>query len=201
MLGAVAPRFRRRLVVLVALAFAISLITGPANTFVFLYAQNVRHLAGGVTAAMVVGAGATGLVGLLVGRWLADRIGRRPTGALGMVGIAATATVTYSGGRVALVVGYVLGIMAGSVLAPAIGALLNELFPTGVRASVSGWFLVSGVIGAAVGLVAFGAVADAGDRFGLAAVLTFPVVALAAVLFWCVPETRGREPEDLWPTG
>jgi hypothetical protein len=26
----------------------------------------------------------------------------------------------------------------------------------------------------------------------------FLPTALAAVLFWCVPETRGREPEELW---
>jgi len=198
-LGAVGTRFRARLAVLVALAFAVSLLTGPANTFVFLYAQNVRHLSGAVTAAMVVGAGATGLVGLLVGRWLADRLGRRPTGAFGMVGVAGAATFAYSGGRTALVVGYVLGVLAGSVLAPAVGSLVNELFPTEVRASVAGWFLVAGVLGASVGLVAFGAVADVGDRFGLAADVTFLPVALAAGLFWCVPETRGREPEDLWP--
>jgi len=200
-LGAVGARYRGRLAVLVALAFTISVMTGPADTFVYLYAQNVRHLSGGVTAAMVTGAGFTGLTGLLLGRWLADHVGRRPTGALGMVGIAATATLAYSGTAPALVVGYVLGILAGAVLAPAIGALVNELFPTEVRASVAGWFLVAGVLGASVGLVAFGAVADAGNRFGLAALITFLPVALTAALFWCVPETRGREPEDLWPPG
>jgi len=198
-LGAIGPRFRRRIAVVVAVAFAVAVITGPANTFVFLYAQNVRHLSGVDTAAMVVGAGAAGLGGLLLGRWLADRYGRRPTGALGMVGIAGFATLTYGGGSWALVLGYVLGILSGSVFAPAAGALVNELFPTSVRASVSGWWLVASVLGASIGLVGFGAVADAGDRFGLAAVVTFLPATLAAGLFWCVPETRGREPEDLWP--
>ena len=198
-IGAVGPRFRTRLIVLVALAFAVALITGPANTFIFLYAQNVRHLAGGLTAAMVVVSGLAGLGGLLLGRFLADRVGRRPTGAIGMVGIALCATLAYSGSPVALVVGYVLGVLAGSVLAPAAGALVNELFPTGVRASVAGWVLVAGVLGAVAGLVAFGAVADLGNRFSLAAVVLFLPASLAAGLFWCVPETKGREPEDLWP--
>jgi MFS family permease len=198
-LGAVARPFRGRLAVLVALSFAIALITGPANTFIFLYAQNVRHVAGGVTAAMVAGAGLSGLAGLLVGRWLADRFGRRPTGAAGMVGVAVFATLAYSGGAVVLVVGYVLGVLAGGILAPAAGALVNELFPTGVRASVAGWWLVAGVLGAVGGLVAFGAVADLGNRFSLAAPVIFLPTAVAALLFWCVPETRGREPEALWP--
>ena len=200
-LGAVSPRFRARLAVLVAITLAVALVTGPANTFVFLYAQNIRHLAGGLTAVMVVAAGAFGLGGLLVGRWLADHLGRRPTGALGLVGIAACATLAYSGSSLALVVGYVLGVLAGSVLAPAAGALVNELFPTAVRASVAGWLLVAGVLGAVGGLVAFGAVADLGNRFSLAAVVLFSPAALATGLFWCVPETKGREPEDLWPDG
>ena len=200
-LGVVGRRFRRRLLVLVGLSFTLAFVTGPATTFVFLYAQNVRHLAGGLTAAMVVAAGAAGLAGLLIGRWLADRIGRRPTGATGMVGIVLGATLTYSGSSLALVVGYVFGVLAGGVLAPAAGALINELFPTGVRASVAGWWLVAGVLGAVSGLVAFGAVADIGNRFSLAAVLLFLPAASATVLFWCVPETKGCEPEELWPDG
>ncbi len=175
------------------------MITGPANTFVYLYAQNVLHQSGVLTALMVVGAGATGLVGLLVGRWSADHIGRRPTGAVGMVGVAVFGAVAYSGSQPALVVGYCLGVLAGSVLAPCVGSLLTELFPTSVRASVAGWWLVAGVIGAAAGLVVFGAVADIGNRFGLAAVATFLPACLAAGLFWFLPETRGTEPEELWP--
>jgi MFS family permease len=87
--------------------------------------------------------------------------------------------------------------MAGSELAP--GALLTELFPTSVRASVAGWWVGAGVLGAGTGLVVFGAVADVGNRFAIAAALTFLPAALAAGLFWLVPETRGKEPEDLWP--
>ena len=47
-------------------------ITGPANSFMFLYAQDVVHLAGYVTALMVVAAGVAGGLGLLAGRWLGD---------------------------------------------------------------------------------------------------------------------------------
>jgi MFS family permease len=197
--GPMAARFRRRLVVVALLAFTLSIITGPATSFVFVYAQNVLHQPGYVTAAMVVGSGLAGLGGLLVGRWLADHLGRRPTGTIAMVGLAVFSTLTYTGSRPALVVGYILGVLAGSVLAPAIGALLAELFPTSVRASVAGWWVAAGVLGAVAGLVAFGAVADIGDRFGLAAELTFLPASLATGLFWLVPETRGKEPEDLWP--
>lgn len=198
-LGAVGPRFRSRVVILALIAFAISVITGPANSFLFLFAQDVVHQAGYVTALMVAAAGVAGLLGLLCGRWLADRIGRRPTGACAMVAIALSGALAYSGSRPALVIGYILGVLSGSLLAPAVGSLLTELFPTSVRASATGWWVVAGVLGAVGGLVAFGAVADVGNRFALAADLTFLPPAAAAALFWLLPETRGREPESLWP--
>jgi len=73
------------------------------------------------------------------------------------------------------------------------------LFPTTVRASAAGWSLAAGVLGAVTGLVAFGAVVGAGHRFAAAGLVTFLPAALIMGLFWLLPETRGREPEDLWP--
>jgi MFS family permease len=195
-LGPVERRFRAHLIVLVAIAFALSFITGPANSLIFLDAQNVVHLSGTATAAMVVGAGLTGLAGLLAGRWMADHVGRRVTGALGMVGLGLSGVLAYAGPKLALVAGYVLGVMFGSIFAPAGGALINELFPTSVRASASGWFLAAGVLGAVAGLLAFGAVADVGNRFATAADVTFLPAIVVAVLFWFLPETRGRELTD-----
>jgi putative MFS transporter len=194
-LSAVGPRYRGRVIVLALIGFAISAISGPATSFAFLFAQDVLHLQGYVTAAMVAVAGLTGLIGLLVGRWLADRIGRRPTGTIGLVAVACTGAFAYTGSSSA----YVLGALAGGLLAPAVGALLTELFPTSVRASVTGWWVAAGVLGAVAGLVAFGTVADVGNRFAAAAQLTFLPAAAAAVLFWLLPETKGREPESLWP--
>jgi len=199
-LGPVGRQFRGRLAVIVVIAFALSMITGPANSYVFVYAQDVLHQPGYVTATMVVGAGIAGLVGLVVGRWLSDHLGRRPTGALGMVGLALFGVLAYAGSGAALVLGYILGVMAGSILAPAVGAMLTELFPTSVRASAAGWWVAAGVLGAVTGLVFFGAVADTGNRFATGALLTFLPAALVAGLFWLLPETLGKEPEELWPT-
>ncbi|SRR5579875_203740 len=199
-LGAVARPFRRRLAIVAALFVAVNVVTGPANSFVFVYAQNVRGLSGAVIAGMVVVAGAFGLLGLLVGRWLADRVGRRPTGALAMTAMICTGVLSYSGTRLGLIVGYELGILAASVLAPAGGALLNELFPTSVRASVAGWSIAASVLGAVVGLLAFGAIADIGNRFADGAVATFTPMLLAVGLFAFLPETRGKELEELWPS-
>jgi MFS family permease len=198
-LGAVARAYRARLALVTTLAFSLGVISGPANSFVFLYAQNVKRFPGITESAMVVGAGILGLGGLLAGVWLADRVGRRPTAMGAMLCIGASGILCYSGSGVALVVGYLAGISAGAVFAPAGGAFVNELFPTSVRASVAGWNVAGAVLGAVVGLVVFGAVADVGNRFAPAAIATFlPAMALSGLL-WFLPETRGHEPEWFWP--
>jgi len=174
-------------------------VSAPASSFVFVYAQNILKLSGVTTAVMVVVAGPFGLLGLLVGRWLADNVGRRLTGGIATVAIALSATFAYSGSSAALLLGYELGVLSGSIFAPAAGALVNELFPTSVRSSVAGWNIAASVAGAVIGLVAFGAIAQAGNRYALGAAATFLPMTLAAGLFLRLPETRGREPEDLWP--
>jgi putative MFS transporter len=199
-LAAVGPEFRARLAVVAGLSFALSVITGPANSFAFLYAQNVVRLSGGATSAMVALAAVTGLSGLLLGRFLADSLGRRPAAAGSIAAMAGFGVLTYSGSRPGLVVGYVLGVLAASTLAPAAGAFVNELFPTQVRASIAGWQLAAAVLGASTGLVVFGQVADVDHQFGTAAVMTFLPALGSLGLLLLLPETRGRELEELWPS-
>lgn len=197
-LGPVGKAYRKRLIVISIVAFALNMVSGPASSYVYLYAQNVERLSGGVISLMVIVSGAAGLGGLLVGRWLADHLGRRPTVAVTIVAFAVFGMLAYSGSRVALVVGYILGILSAATFAPAAGSLLNELFPTSVRASVTGWQIAIGVLGAVAGLLIFGAVADVGNRFALGAVAAFlPAIPVVGIL-WFVPETKGREPEQMW---
>lgn len=196
-LGAVSRPYRGRLAVVAALAFAVSIVTGPANSFVFVYAENILKLSHAATAAMVVVAGPIGLVGLLAGRWLADNVGRRVTAGAAMAGMAVAALVCYSGSRWALYAGYEMAAVAGGCFAPGAGALANELFPTSVRASVAGWNVAASVAGAVLGLVVFGSMTGVGVVY--AALVTFAPMILAAGLFLLLPETKGLEPEDLWP--
>jgi MFS family permease len=195
-LGAITAPFRRQLAVVMTVVFAVGVITGPANSFFFVYAENVLDVSTAATAVVVVMAAPVGLAGLLAGRWGCDHLGRRPTAALGLLAIAVTGIVTYSGGRTTAIAGYLAGVTVGAVFVPAVGALALEPFPTEVRAAVGGWTGAAGVLGAVVGLAAFGAVADAGDEFSRAALLVFAPAAAAAALLAFVPETRGRELED-----
>jgi MFS family permease len=198
-LRSVPPELRGRLAVLGVVAFASALVTGPANTFVFVYAENVLDAGPALTGALVVAAGPVGLAGLVVGRVLADRVGRRPTAAGGLVALAAAGVLAYSGGLAALVVGYLAGVLVGSAYATPAITLGAELFPTSQRSSMAGWLVVAGVLGATTGLMAVGAVADATGSFGTATLAVCLPAAAAAALFLLLPETRGLELEESAP--
>jgi MFS family permease len=203
-LGAVAGAHRRRLAVLATIGFASGFVTGPVGTLLFVYAENVLGVSRGVTGALVVAAGATGLAGLVLGRFLADRIGRRPTAAVGLALMAAAGVLAYSGSVPALVVGYLCGILFGSTYGTPAITLTNELFPTSIRAGVAGWLVIAGVLGATSGLLLAGMIADELDSFAGAMVAVCVPGALSAALFALLPETRGLDlersaPEELSP--
>jgi MFS family permease len=198
-LGRVPPALRPRLWLLAALAFAIAFVTGPVNTFLFVYAENALGMSRSSTAAMVLAAGPVGLVGLLIGRWAADRLGRRVTAAGTQAMVALAGMLTYSGSRAAVAGGYLLAVLVASAYAPSFGALGAELFPTVARATAAGWLVAAGVLGAVAGLVAFGLLTDALDSFATAAVVICAPVVLTCVLFARLPETRGLELEQSAP--
>ncbi len=199
LLGRPPAAVRPRLWLLTALIAMLSLVAGPANALLFVYSESILGLPKLATAAMVAGAGLLGLAGLVVGRWTADRLGRRVTAGTAQAVIAAAAMVTYSGSAPAAIAGYLLAVLAASVFAPAIGALAAELFPTSVRATVAGWMSVAGILGAVGGLVLFGALVTALDNFLLAAAtMALPVLAVCP-LYARLPETLGLELEESAP--
>jgi MFS family permease len=189
--ASVGAAHRTRLFEVLGLVFVTSAVTSPASSFVYLYAENVVHLPKGIESAMITVAALFGLGGLLVGRVVADRFGRRPAVAIGIVAVGLAALVLYAGGKTLVVIGYLVGILATGFLAPGGTALSNELFPTEVRASVAGWGIVAGVLGAVLGLLTFGALADGAHSFDTAALVTFLPTLPALYLLLRLPETKG----------
>ncbi len=191
-LGAVPRELWRALAIVMGVTGAIGMISGPANGLAFVYGEKLLRLSPGFVATIVVISGVPGIVGLLIGRRVADHIGRRVTVAIGVGGFGAASVLAYSGGRWPFVVGYIVGVFCGGIFGPAAAALATESFPAAERATAGGWVVVASVLGAVVGLVVFGPAADAlGVRD--AALCSF-VPALPALLgLRALPETRGRE--------
>lgn len=195
-LAALGPTARARLVAMLVVAFAAAFVTGPANSFVYVYAEGILDVSPAVTATLYLAAVPVGLGGLVVGRWGADRWGRRPTAAMALAGIGLAAMLTYAGGLATTVAGALASVLTGYAFAPTIAALANELFPTAVRGRVAGWLVATGVVGAVAGLLTFGAMADRLDGFAAAAVVVSVPALAATLVFLRLPETRGMELEE-----
>jgi len=175
----------------------LELAPGPAFSYLFVYGERVLGASAGLLALLVVLAGPAGLVGILLGRAAADRIGRNLAAGVSMAGTGAAVAWAYGGTAPRLAIGYLLAIMASSAFAPPTGALGAELVPTRIRATLAGWITFAGVLGAVVGIAGFGVLADATGGFDSAARTIGIVTALSSVGFLGLPETRGVELEDL----
>ena len=198
-LAAVEPRLRGRLAMICGLAFAATFAATPINGYVFVYAEGVLGVSPTFTFAIVLAAGVTGLIGLIAGRWAADVLGRRITCVTMHVLAGVAGYLAYRGSLSIAVVGYLLGITAGSAFAPAIGALSAEIFPTAERATAAGWLTAASALGAVGGLVAFGMLVDTLGGFAAAALVVSVPVVVTAPLYLLLPETRGMELEESAP--
>jgi MFS family permease len=189
-LGAVPRGLRARVTIVGVVVFVVGVISGPASGFTFVYGEGVLKISSAIVAL--------GLAGLLLSRYLALAIGRRGTIIVGTVATALTAALAYGGGKAAFVVGYMAGVAAGGLLAPALAALSTELFPHTSRATAAGWIVVAGVVGAMVGLLVFGFIGDSVHVTGagslrLAALLTFFPLLPCLALLYRLPESSTME--------
>lgn len=187
-LGAVPKGMRARVAIVGVVVFIIGVISGPASGFTFVYGEGVLKISPAVVALVVALSAVTGLGGLLLSRYSARVFGRRWTVVLGTAATALTACLAYGGGKASFVLGYMSGVAAGGLLAPAIAALSTELFAHRFRATAAGWVVVAGVLGAMTGLLVFGWIGDSVHVTGagslrLPALLTFlPLLPLLALL-------------------
>lgn len=195
--GRIPRRYTARVVLLAALTGSIALATGPGFTFLFVYGEQVLGASPLLLSTLVLGAAPAGLLGILAGRWGADRFGRTLTAGLSMAATGASVALAYSGGQTALIVGYLLALATSSAFAPPTGALVAELVPTSIRATVAGWETIAGVLGAVGGLMSFGLLAELTGGFVAASFTIGIVVMVVAIGFWWLPETLGVELEDL----
>jgi len=192
-LGTVPRVYRGRVALLAGLTGAIALATGPGFTYLFVYGERVLDATPLLLSLLVIAAGPVGLAGILAGRWGAERYGRRATGAVAMAATGLAVAYGYAGTTRDLAVGYLVTIAASSAFAPPTGALTAELVPTSVRATAAGWMTLAGVVGAVLGLTLFGVLADLTGGFTAAARTLGVLVAVLAVGFVGLPETRGTE--------
>jgi MFS family permease len=200
------PQYRRNLVIVGLVNMLISIPLFGATAWWAFFAERERGFSSTQVAIYIICAYGLGTVGYYVCGRLMERIGRRPTALIYGVGGIVWAIVLFqvddkliSFFALLFAVGFGLG------SAPVLGAFATELFPTAIRGQSSAWvrnvFQIAGYVfgPALIGILgdhATGAIGNIGDTASLLMLLQIP----ALWLVWrYMPETRGKELDDVAP--
>jgi MFS transporter, putative metabolite:H+ symporter len=190
-----APAFRVRFVALFLLALAVSAAAGPAFAFASYRATHDFGRTPAEVSAMILMGGGLGFSGWFVFGSLAERLGRRVVGLFAYAGVGIAIAFFYRAGWLQTAFAAMVFTEAGTALT--MNALGTELFPTEIRSTAKSWVTVAGYIGSMLGLAIVGALAGALGGAAAAILVLAAVPVVSAPLLLLLPESRGRELEEL----
>ena len=192
-----------RFVLLGLAAFLTNVFSAPSSQLTNRYLTHAHDFTNADVAVFrAVTAGLPGIIGVLLASRLAESRGRRPVTIIGLL------VATVFQGAFFLADGAVSALArtrgrdrGRGVCGLALGTLDAELFPTEVRGTSSGFLLVSGVAGSAVGLVLATQLKDVAGGLGPAIALC-GIASLVAAIFVVprLPETADRRLDDVSPS-
>lgn len=185
-------------------AFLTNVFSAPSSQLTNRYLTHAHDFTNSDVALFrTVTAGVPGIVGVVLASRLAESRGRRPVTIIGLlVATGAQAAFFLAGNDLLLWITPVIAIVAAACAGLALGTLDAELFPTEARGTSSGFLLVSGVAGSAVGLVLATQLRDVVGGLGPAIALCGIASLLAAVFVVPrLPETAERRLDDVSPSG
>jgi MFS family permease len=184
-------------------AFLTNVFSAPSSQLTNRYLTHAHDFTNSDVALFrTVTAGLPGIVGVLLASRLAESRGRRPVTVVGLlIATGAQAAFFLAGDDALLWITPVIAIIAAACAGLALGTLDAELFPTEARGTSSGFLLVSGVAGSAVGLVLATQLRDVVGGLGPAIALT-GIASLIAAIFVVprLPETATRHLDDVSPS-
>jgi MFS family permease len=193
------PLLRRRLLLLGAGAMLATVFSTPASQFDNQFLRDeLGFSASRISLFTVVTSTPIGL-GVLAGGMLADRLGRRPIGAIGIaIGASMTLLSFFSAGAMIWIV-RAIGVVLGAGLAvPALAVYGPELFPTRLRSTANGIIIAFGVTGSVIGLQLVGRLSERWDAFGPAlAVAAVGPAILVVMIITLYPETANLTLEEI----
>jgi MFS family permease len=195
-----APIGLGRFALLAVAAFASALFLSPASQLRNEYLRDEQGFSAAAVSAFQLLVSAPAGVAVVAAGILADRIGRRWVGSLGLgIGVSFLALSFRSTG-VELWMTASAGVVLTGMAFPATRGFQTELFPTRARARVGAWLDVVGVAGSAVGLIVVGRLSEQWDDLGSAiGIMVVAPLAVAVLIATRFPETSGAELESFNP--
>lgn len=187
-----------RFVLLATMFFLFNLFLAPASQLQNDYLRTDHGYSGLLIALFVVATSAPGGLGVVLGGRLADIRGRRVAIVPGLTAFGVFTVVFFSLGGPSMWVASLLASALGALSVPAMGVIAPELFPTARRGGVRGMLTAIAVSGSVCGLLLAGSLVDS-SGYSTAFLLLAAAPLAAAALAFAIPETRGKELEELNP--
>jgi MFS family permease len=191
--------YPRRIIMMLSIAFLNSM-GGNAAGFLFpKFLQEAHHWSPGNVASLVLFGGALGIMGSIVAGRMSDRYGRRVMGAAFLF-LAPLLTIwMYTATGRSIVPAWILetffDIAAGMILS----AYSAELFPTSYRSTAGSALAVAGTTGGALGLFLEGVLYNFTGSHARAVCYLTVFWIISPLIMWFLPETSGRELEEISP--
>jgi len=185
-----------RFVLVGAIFFLLNVFLAPSSQLQNDYLRAEVGFSGLMISIFVLSTSTPGGIGVLLGGRIADVKGRKWAIVPGMIAIGVFSAIFFSMVGPLMWVASLVGSVIGGLAAPALGVIAPELFPTARRATVRGAVAAIAVAGSVVGLLGSGWLIDShGYSFAFTLLATAPL--LGACLAFAIPETRGRELEEI----
>lgn len=198
------PAYRRTLVLVGLTHLLRSLPLFGATAWFFYFAEREAGMRPTILYLIFIVAYGFGTLGYWVCGTLMERVGRRPTAIVyGLLAAASASALFQARSPLAIGVLLVVAVFFGLGMAPVLGAISTELFPTYIRNQSAAWarnifeiagFILGPLLVGVLGDHYTGALGSVGDTVSILILLFLP----ATWLVWRhLPETKGRELEEI----
>jgi MFS family permease len=192
-----ARHYPRRMAVVSAVGLLAAVGHAVAHGVVGDYVLTDRGWQPGQYSTLVIMGGAIGIVGNTVVGRLADRMGRRKLGFAVLAGFPPAAIAVYSTDGWLLAGCWIALVFVTTGGNTIVRALSTELFPTSSRSTAAGSLTMFETIGAVSGLYLVTALTPEGQSIATAVRFIVCATFAGALLMLLLPETAGRELEDI----
>jgi putative MFS transporter len=199
-LRALATAYPGRLLALIGVAFSLDFAGAAAAAFMSKTLQEVHGYAPGQVTLLYLAGGVLAIAGNQAAGMWSDRIGRKPVliALLLVMGAAYAGFYDTRGFWIAPL--WILQVFALQGVAVIVRALGSELFPTSYRSTASALRMVVATLGGSAGLALESMLYGVLGSHAAAITALLPALLVAAALVWLtIPETAGRELEEVSP--
>lgn len=195
-----ASRYGWRLAAVVGIVAPVCLILEPGSVLVSKHLQDdLGYSPGGVGILMGLCGSATPLGNMLSGA-ASDRLGRRPVTIAISILLSVGVALFYNGkSTVALAIGLALLFFTMGGVMVLHMAIATELFPTGFRSTAAGLREAVATIGASAGMWILSLLYGATGSHAASITWMLLVTPIAPLVLLFLPETAGRELEEIAP--